>query len=143
MEFLTQNAEGVLALVSMVVGVIWALVKSSEWWQKRVRANYTSALEDIGRLAAATVERTYREKVKELKKDGELSEEDKRQVREYALKAFQEEGKELAQKYIQKFGAGFIQSQIQERLEVVKSTGLVAKSLTGNVFLPEAATEKE
>ena len=129
MEFLSQNAEAIYAGIAMVVGFFWTMIKTSSWWKKRVRDNLTGDLESIGRLAGVVVMRTYRERIKDIKKPGEkLTDGQVDEIQEYAYQVFQSEGKKHAKELIKKYGEQFIRAKIENAYKVTKATGQQATS---------------
>lgn len=72
-----------VALIGAVLGAVWTVFRSSEWFERSRDRRYSRALEAL----EAGVERTYRtyvQAIKEASDDGRLTEEERRRARELA-----------------------------------------------------------
>ncbi len=76
------TSETVLALTATVVGGVWAVAKSSSWFERLRRRRLERALLAL----EAAVEEVYREYVRALKEagNGSLTPDEQRKAREYA-----------------------------------------------------------
>lgn len=77
------GSEPAITLVGSVIGGVWALLKSSDWFQGLLRRRFAGALQALEAGVELTY-RTYVEECKAARADGQLTEEEKRHARELA-----------------------------------------------------------
>ncbi len=132
MEFLNNNFDAILALVTAVVGVVWTFVKGTDF--------YKGILEDINRkgfsrawtFALQVVQEQYETVVRAAKKEGRFSDELKNQVKQEAvdkLKArLADDGIKLAQE--------LLPTLVEQGVNYLKGKGKAASEGKVTGFLP-------
>lgn len=96
LEFISKNADTILTIVATILTALWGLFKGTETYQKWVNDKYWQWMAKAGEVAAATVDKTYREKVRGMKRgkgSRKLGLKEIEEVNEFAWVAFQEEAK--------------------------------------------------
>lgn len=96
-----------LTLLGSVLGGLWTLFKTSEWWQRRRDKRYAAAV-DVLEAAVDDTYRTYVRAIKEARDDGKLSRAERKRARDLARERAVELGRtegvdvlrELGQTYV-------------------------------------------
>jgi hypothetical protein len=113
------GSEPVITLVGGVLGGVWALFKSSDWYDRVRRRRYAKALEAL----EAGVEIAYRTYVAECKAahaDGQLTEEEKRRAREIARERAVEFGRTHGVDVLRELGREYLDLWIAKLVKGLK-----------------------
>jgi hypothetical protein len=114
------TSEAGLTLVSGILGGIWTLFKSSEWFRKAKDQRYAKAMQAL----EAGVEQTYRTYVKAIKDaraDGKLTDEEAARARQQARDTAIAFGKSQGVDVLTELGGGYLDLWIGKLVKRLKA----------------------
>ena len=100
-------SESGLTLVSAVLGGIWTLFRSSEWFSRARNQRYGKALQALEAGVEVTY-RTYVQAIKEARADGKLTAEEAEQARQRARNAAIAFGRSQGIDVLRELGGAYI-----------------------------------
>ena len=101
------NSEAGLTLVTTLLGGIWTLFRSSEWYRRAQEQRYNKALAALEAGVESTY-RTYVRAIKESRADGKLTDEEMRDARQRAQEAAIQFGRTKGVDVLKELGAEYM-----------------------------------
>jgi hypothetical protein len=113
------NSEAGLTVVSTLLGAIWTVFRSSEWYRRAQERRYAKALQAL----EAGVEQTYRtyvQAIKESRADGKLTEEEASRARQRARETAIAFGRSQGIDVLRELGGEYIDLWIAKLVKSLK-----------------------
>jgi hypothetical protein len=131
MSWLLDHKETIIELAAFAWGLFWVWFRGTEWYRAHQGDKMEKARQLLEDVAKATVDRTYQEKVKDLKeKDANLSDASE-EIRDYAFSVFKDEAtKAMANggaDLLKSFTEAFVKAKIEDAVRAAKTDGQAAK----------------
>ena len=114
-----------LALVSAVLGAIWTLFRSGEWYRRVQSQRNSKALQALEAGVELTY-RTYVQAIKEARADGKLTPEEMREARQRARDAAIEFGRTQGIDVLRELGGEYIDLWIAKLVKRLKQGAAVS-----------------
>lgn len=137
MSWLIDNKELVAGIVGFIWFIFWTWFRTTEWYRKSNAEQIEKGRQALEDLAKVAVNRTYQEKVKEIKDesvkaggDGSVGDRAK-EVQSYALSVLKQEATDVLKTkgvdVMAQFAESFIKAKIEEAYRAQKSEGMATK----------------
>ena len=119
------SSETGLAVAGTVLGGIWTVFRSSEWYQRVQRQRYSKSLQALEAGVELTY-RTYVQAIKEARADGKLTAEEASEARRRARDAAVEFGRTQGLDVLRELGGANIDLWISKCVKRLKGSQAVA-----------------
>ncbi len=113
------SSEAGLALVGSFFGGVWVLFKSSDWYQRRLRHRYQRALLALEAGVQQAYD-SYVRAIKEARKDGKLTDDERKRARDIAREAAITFGRGQGVDVVRQLGQEFVDTLTNRMVRKLK-----------------------